>query len=201
MRPPGPSSCSVILQHCSMINGWRLLVRATELHLHTRRGKVYLLCCQETPVAPLAAIFIKLPFVGQMDTPRPGTDKESNTSSILSRCCETYLKVTIKCGRKLQLRMRKSEPRFTSELMTGSSRADTREFKARAGTGIKTIWDRNKTFRVQSQLPRICWRSLLNNLLVVKKITVQTVPDRLTMQWNKQGDGQLGPALRCWHWI
>ena len=141
MRPPGPSSCSVILQqYCSMINGWRLLVctshRAAPAHAE---GKVYLLCCQETPVAPLAAIFIKLPFVGQMDTPRPGTDKESNTSSILSRCCETYLKVTIKCGRKLQLRMRKSEPRFTSELMTGSSRADTREFKARAGTGIKTI--------------------------------------------------------------
>ena len=56
----------------------------------------------------------------------------------------------------LQLRMRKSEPRFTSELMTGSSRADTLEFKARAGTGIKTISDRNKTFRVQSQLPWIC---------------------------------------------
>ena len=39
----------------------------------------------------------------------------------------------------LQLRMRKSEPRFTSELMTGSSRADTLEFKERPGTGIKTI--------------------------------------------------------------
>ena len=39
----------------------------------------------------------------------------------------------------LQLRMRKSEPRFTSELMTGSSSADTLEFKERPGTGIKTI--------------------------------------------------------------
>ena len=37
----------------------------------------------------------------------------------------------------LQLRMRKSEPRFTSELMTGSSRADTLEFKARPGTASK----------------------------------------------------------------
>ena len=149
------SSCSVILQQLQhdQCNGWGLLAPSpatTMLHLHTRRGKVYLLSCQDTPVAPLAAIFIKLPCVGQMDTPR------IQHIQILSRCWETCLKVTINCGRKLQLRMRKSEPRFTSELMTGSSRADTLEFKARPGTGIKTISDRNKTFRVQSQLPWIC---------------------------------------------
>ena len=57
-----------------------LATTTTELNLHTRRGKVYLLSCQETPVAPLAAIFIKLPCVGQMDTPWLGTVKESNTS-------------------------------------------------------------------------------------------------------------------------